>query len=162
MLVLLLLHRLDRFRSGLEEFSLSSSSSSSAEEDGEGAKAKEKEITSQQKRKKSGVTVEDLKRNGYRSGPSVLLVREAAEENQSWNWSDGREHAKARKETASERESNREAANQATVFAVKKGIEHSNNLKALQRKEWKEKRKGGIGYSKGQKSKKTKVEEQRG
>ena len=58
--------RLNRFRSGLEELSLSSSSS--AEEGGE----KEKEVSSKEK---NSVTLAALKRNGYRAGPSVLLVR---------------------------------------------------------------------------------------
>jgi hypothetical protein len=138
----------------LEELSLSSSSS--AEEGGE----KEKEVSS--KKKKNSVTVEDLKRNGYRGGPSVLLVREAAPE-EDWAWSNGRNHAKACKESASEREVNREAANEATAFAVKKQMEHSKNLSELKRKEWKDKRKGGIGYGKDHKNtvKRTKVVDER-
>ena len=150
-----------RFASGLQDLSSSSDSSgdqsSDAGEDaggtagGESKRQREKDKGKGKGEKPEGaakrVTVEDLKKNGYRAGSSVLLVPDAGG-NESWNWSDGREHARASKEGTSRdaRESNRAAASEATALAVKRGIEYTNSLRKLKKKEWKEKRRGDLLY----------------
>lgn len=86
--------------------------------------------------KPKGITMETLKRLGYRAGPSVLLVPDETNEDQNWQWGNGKQHAKASKESALERENTRGAANELTTEAIKRGLEHAESLKKLKKKEW--------------------------
>lgn len=62
----------------------SSSDSDSEEEEGKGRKEAEADGPS---KKKGAISLLDLQRAGYKSGPSVLLMRDPGDAAQtSWNW----------------------------------------------------------------------------
>ncbi|KAG1657368.1 hypothetical protein FOA52_015922 [Chlamydomonas sp. UWO 241] len=91
------------------------SDDSDAPESGSGAEnggGEDAEAAAAKKPKKE-LKLEDLQRQGYKSGPSVLLMKPPEEDGQdNWNWSNGRE-AKEKEpehESRAEREKTREIA----------------------------------------------------
>ncbi|KXZ50946.1 hypothetical protein GPECTOR_14g192 [Gonium pectorale] len=87
----------------------------------EGTSGSEDEAEQQEKqpRKKPALSLEDLEKAGYKSGPSVLFVKPPAEqEPQDWNWSNG----KAAKGQEDEDDHQDRAA---TREAVTRGLEES-------------------------------------
>merc|ERR1712072_1116008 len=102
---------------------LSSSDESEAEEETKVKEAK-------------GLSVEALKRNGYRAGPSVML-QESDQGKNDWTWGKGSDHAGAasRGVNKSERDSDHAKANEYTVVAAKRGLQRAAKLKKLRKKE---------------------------
>ncbi|GLC39229.1 hypothetical protein PLESTB_000394200 [Pleodorina starrii] len=79
-------------------------------------------------KKKPALSVEDLERAGYKSGPSVLLVKPPAEqEPQNWNWSSGRA---AKQQEGDDDGEDRAATREAVTKAVEESALHS--IKAMQ------------------------------
>jgi len=84
--------------------------------------------------KKPVLSVESLFKQGYRSGPSVLLeVEDKKQEN--WTWGKGGAHARESARTAADREATSRAANEGTEEAVKAGLQQAERLKRLRKKE---------------------------
>ncbi|GFR48474.1 hypothetical protein Agub_g10165 [Astrephomene gubernaculifera] len=91
-------------------------------------------------KKKPVLSVEDLERAGYKSGPSVLFIKPPSETGpQNWNWSNGRA-AKEREQDGDgeDRAATREAATkdveQSAELAVK-AMEHAARLREGARQE---------------------------
>mmetsp|Transcript_8892 Transcript_8892/g.18981 ORF Transcript_8892/g.18981 Transcript_8892/m.18981 type:complete len:189 (+) Transcript_8892:60-626(+) len=113
----------------LEELSSSDSESEEQRQDGSGdAQTSEDPDEDQpaEKKTKKGITIEDLQRAGYKSGPSVLNMKAPQEAGpQNWNWSDGKAAKKYEPvhETLQEREQTRhaatEGAEQGAEYAMK-------------------------------------------
>lgn len=77
------------------------------------------------KRPKKVLTMEDLERAGYQSGPSVLFMKPQQAEGQTdWNWSNGRE-----KKQDEDEEGDREATRTAVTTGVEESAEYA--MKAM-------------------------------
>jgi len=92
------------------------------------------------KRRKGAITLEDLQRAGYKSGPSVLLMRPPEEQGQSdWTWSNGREaKAQESEETWQERQETRHIATAGadlTATLARKASAHAAKLREERRLE---------------------------
>ncbi|KAI8473810.1 MAG: hypothetical protein J3K34DRAFT_165842 [Monoraphidium minutum] len=89
--------------------------------------------------KKKELTLDDLEAAGFSTGPSVLFIKPPAEEQQSWNWSDGKtQKAEEAEETIQERRRTHEAATtgaeEGATLAMR-AVEHAAHLREAQRAE---------------------------
>ncbi|GIL76172.1 hypothetical protein Vretimale_5758 [Volvox reticuliferus] len=91
-------------------------------------------------KKKPNLSLEDLERAGYKSGPSVLHIKAPSEpEPQNWNWSNGRA-AKAHEDDddgqsrAATREAVTKAMEESALHSVK-AMEHAAKLREEARQE---------------------------
>ncbi|GMY16711.1 UPF0690 protein C1orf52 homolog [Fagus crenata] len=126
----------------------SSQHSDSGAEDGvDKKKAKEKTSKVKSGKRKTGVLdFEELKRHGYKGGPSVLSVPPPKEvDKQDWSWSDGKESrgAKETEESYEERQKTRAALANGEQLASVETRKDKKNLSFSQ----KEKRKRELGQA---------------
>lgn len=92
------------------------------------------------KKQKTDLTLDDLEAAGFSTGPSVMYMKAPEEQQQGWNWSDGKAQKgeEVEEETLEERQRTREAATtgaeQGATLAMR-GAAHSAKLREEAREE---------------------------
>lgn len=103
------------------------------------------------------VDFETLSRNGYKSGPSVMLVPESGQADASWEWKTGKgEDREEHIDTAEDREKTRMAAAEQTELAARQALEAALNVRKQREQEALERqanRKGAMSFNQKEKRK---------